>query len=102
MPHMRYRCPACKGTVKSNTKWEWIGDLVLGVPLGLLVFAALVGRISWQTLGILFVLFFGGGWIAFPYVTKFDQIRKPTTVEQEDGQILLDAELCVAPEKSSS
>ena len=82
MPHVRYRCPGCGSTVKSNTKWEWIGDLILGVLLSLILFAAMAELLSWFTSGIAFVIVFGGGWFVFPYVTKFDLVEKPQTVQQ--------------------
>lgn len=71
--------------MQTNSKWEWIGGLALGVPCGLILTAALLGFISWATAIAISVFLFAAGWVMFPYATPFDLVERKRENSGEQG-----------------
>ena len=81
MPHVDLSCPHCERKIKSETKLEWLGDLILALPIGILLYAGAKGLLSWFIASTLIgVILFVAIW-GFPYFTKF--VPSKTHVESK-------------------
>ncbi|MHC4406585.1 MAG: hypothetical protein ACYTG0_43725 [Planctomycetota bacterium] len=78
VPEFRHTCPYCGARIKSNSKWEWIGDFFIGAPVALLLVAAMAGWLPWIAAIVVTISVSSLGLLLFPYFTKFDLLEKPT------------------------
>jgi hypothetical protein len=87
LAHVNRACPHCGATIRSNTKWEWISSVCLGILLAAPWLAVLIGSITWLMAIAIAIGTSLIGWIVFPYVTPFDLVEPPEepTLEQQPG-----------------
>lgn len=85
VPEWKHRCPACGARVKSNSLWEWTGNAICGLPIGILLALGAFGVISWVTAGLAAAAAVVLQVILFPYFTKYDLVAGPQADSREES-----------------
>ena len=89
IPEYRHSCPSCGAKIKANSKWEWLGNSVYAIPCGLLISAAIFGKLPWAHTISIVTLLFSLAYVFYPYCTKYDLVEKRKAVEQSPpGDVL--------------
>ena len=55
--------PFCGARMKSNSKWEWIGNFLLGTPVALVLLAAVAGWLPWIAAIVVTISVFSFGFL---------------------------------------
>ena len=75
LPHIRKKCPVCRSAIKVDSKWEWIGNCILGIPIGIGLLLGAGGVVHWAISLIIISLTVLVGYVLFPYMTPFNLVE---------------------------
>lgn len=75
----RGQCSSCGCKYRVNWLWELIGDGVHACALATFALSALLGLMSWWMAAALILAVFIIGYILFPYLTPYTQVRASKT-----------------------
>ena len=71
MPHVDLSCPQCNKNIRSETKSEWLGSAIFGLPIGILVVVGMKSVLSWELVALGIIMLCAMAIVAYPYMTKF-------------------------------
>ncbi len=77
IPHINLSCPACNQKIRNEPKAEWLGSIIIGVPIGLIASAAIYDKISWPMAAVGIFILCVVAIVLFPYITRFIVAPEP-------------------------
>ena len=85
VPEMRRTCRHCGCCYKANSKWEWIGDIIGGIPVAIFLLLGTSRLVDWATVLMCLAAWFGVGFLMFPFVTSFEAVEPGEDGENDDS-----------------